>query len=145
MAYLIQVTNKAGVSKTLQLENSQKISLKSGDQVQITPGNNDILNTDNLVVIKKGNDLAIILENGQVLTLSNFYSYKTPNTLKFLNAKKEVETLLSSDAPSLTLGDDFYLVHSQGDSSILRSMVEENTLFLRCKLRVGSREFKYYV
>ena len=139
MVNQIQIINKQGVLRTLEVPVSKKIDIKSGDKIQISASDNGIfdfsvLTIANLIVLKSGKNLELFFENGDVLTLTNFYNYKNATTLEFINIDNEVQSISSTDEISSTddltvsLGGSSYLVYSQGDQSILLSMSEGNSV-----------------
>ena len=128
MNYSIKVISKNSQENITEINGSGKVAVHSADKIQILANNDSGIlslfgsksqNTENLIAVKSGNNLEIILENGDVLTFVNFYNFKNATSIEFVDGDDKIHTLLSTDSTMADMGEDSFLVYTQGSESTL--------------------------
>ena len=136
MNHSIKVISKNSQENIIEINGSGKVAVHSADKIQILANNDSGIlslfgsksqNTENLIAVKSGNNLEIILENGDVLTFVNFYNFKNATSIEFVDGDDKIHTLLSTDSTMADMGEDSFLVYTQGSESTLLSMSASNT------------------
>ena len=130
MTYSVKVINKAKQENIIEVNGPARIIVYPGDNFDLLSNASGIASfyggksklAENLIAIKKGENLDVILESGDIITFERFYNFNNLASVEFVNDEGQVQTLLSTDSPTVEISYETFLVYSQGELPELLSI-----------------------